>query len=228
MPNLITLRVELPQTKVKDAIDESQIIQFLLQNHNIEVLQIRRASSKLLKEINEILPKLESLDVIGLADYYMNDEEKLIRFLTLKYFMLFTKNDNELLPNVAFSHLQTLNLDLSSDFNENWMDFLTNRVNKNLHEFILNCADLTANQLSNISEYFTDLSAANFDCNCKMLSHDILNFIKQSKMLRNLELVIHIDSTDQEYLDKVLIPNWNIRFTPHSDGRMSIQIKLAK
>lgn len=226
--NLFNFNIELPDSRKKDGNDEIQIIRFLAKNRQIEQLTLSKTNLKLLKAINETLPKLEFLFLVGLAKHYMDNHDNPVELRSLKDLMILPDKMGKLPIKVAFSELFQLNIELHEEFNDKWLLFLIKQVNRDLVQFTLYCPKISIVHFLTIPEHFHSLRAAIFIGEFHLESNDILSFMAKAGLLKYLELNIKMIETEQQRLKTSLTTNWNLTYTPYDNGRVIIQIKLTQ
>lgn len=216
LTNLRTFHMDFSPANV-NAINETHITNFLKNNVRIENLRIYYTNLMLLKEVNEILPNLETLEISLFSDDYLNYPD-IVQFNNVKNLRMDYYGEEPRIPErIFFNQLQQFHLATSlSNFIDKWFEFIDNQVNRNLTTFILATIELEKEQLFTIPEKFPDLQTLIIECwSKKIRATEIISFMKKNKHLITLKMSIQIDGIELKKLQKVLENRWNVEFTPY-------------
>lgn len=226
LPGLKNLFVTLPQLKDENEIDESQITNFFKSNNQVEYLTITNTSLKLLSEANKILPKLTNLTLIHLSNDYSNYQGAPINFATVKHLKLTPSHAEDIPDNTMFDHLEGLTLNLTQNhFNDKWLQFVANQVNANLTVLFLDAADLIKEQFLAIAEQMPNLETVHISCDSRFVANDIVDFIKKSKSLNEIELTIQMADTETDRLRSILSGRWGMKEQTQIADKVKIILK---
>lgn len=223
-PNLGYLNVKLRKWKDQNHEDTSRIIPFLRDNPHIEHLQCHNCNLNLIKMANEILSKLNFLNVVNLSEDYGENLVEPIQLDDVRMLTVEIDNEYELPGKMIFGKLARFKL-IIKKFTDKWSEFLTNQVNADLMHFNLECEEIKKEQFRGIAEIMPNLEAIDVICTSGLESDDIVGFIVASKSLKNFDLHIHMNETEMRHLSEALPRDWDILDHKQQDNKVKISLK---
>lgn len=224
-PFLNSFHVKLSE-KTGNAFDESHIASFLKKNTQIKEISIIDSSLKALKDANDILSNLNSLEIDGLSKNYGDDKIDSVHFKNVKKLRVIANVENEIPQKVVFDQVDDLFIKTQNKFSTKWFDFISNQIHSKVNSFKLETVDLTKDQLLTIPNKMPDLKAVIVQSPVKFANDEVVDFVQTNKHLETLELIIKMDKADQDKLEKTLEKDWTVVFAPEgSDGNVKILIK---
>lgn len=223
---LIYLDVEVPRTfKRRSRPVDSNVLNLLRSNPQIEILVLRKSTLKLLKGAS-VLPHLKTLEINALSDQYFNHYGDAIQFETVEFLIITSDRKNRVPENVRFNHVYKLNLNIASEINDKWIEFITNQVNRNVTELKLVMFNISTENFWNVAEILPVLKRVSIECSSVFSANDILMFIEKSTKIVKLNLEIRILEPDERQLYENLQQNgWNISCSPAYGKKVSITLE---
>lgn len=220
--SLRKLAVSLRKSKSENKIDTKNVVNFLRENPTIGVLAVENCSLFLLKEINDILPQLDTLYISNLSEDYVNYDGKPIDFQHVRQLSIGLDYD-QMPAGIMFSHLNKLTLSIGQ-FDRKWMEFLNN-LNPDVKFLDIQVDHISKAHFVSISEKLHYLERAEFECPLPFTADDINNFIEKSHTLDEMILKIQMETTERERLKDILPVKLNVRYYTHVDKMVIIEIK---
>lgn len=226
LQNLMQLNVEFEQSIVSDGEDESQIVNFLKDNQQIEQLILTRSNLKLVEKVNKHLPKLKYLKVEQLLIDYSSHPSDVIHMKNLKHLSLRSYRVDEIPERFVFDRLEKLDLNIFPyKFTDAWTQFIANQVTKDLNEFTLDAADLSADQFVAIGKKLRHLETVSVSCRLTLTAEDIVEFTEICSSLINLELNIQMDEWERNRLNEILPIEWKIEEKMRQNDNIEMCVK---
>lgn len=211
-PCLNFLRVELESKLRQNFNIDEQVINFLKENSNIPALSISYSNLKFLKECFGILPHIEQLELTFFSKNYNNYEGEPIRFEKLKGLTIESLYDDVYLEHIHFDQLQNLNMDVQPKFNQKWSEFVNQQVNANISTLKLTSGRLTNKHILGTAEQKPNLKVAEFNSDLNITADTVLEFVKKSEHLRELELNVPMIDVETLKLHENIPHGWKIDF----------------
>lgn len=213
--------IEFP--KSTERFDESKISSFFQNNSQIEELRIVNANAKVLRVASEHLPKLKTLNIDGLADHYLNFQNR-IQFNNVKRLCI-TDREDKVPGNIIFDQIEDFFLDIQPTFSEKWIRFLTNQINSNLKKIKIFTSCLKNEDFLAITNIFRRIEIVSVRSDSPIKPKDVLKFLRMGKKLTNLNLIMKMNENDQKKLKDTLPIGTIVEFIPHYSGNLFIIIK---
>lgn len=225
LSSLIQLNLEFDRSKMNDGV-ESQIINFLKENQQIEQLALTRSTVKLVEKANEHLPKLKFLKLEQFSTDALSQQGDPIHMKNLVHFSLRSYHADEIPERLVFDQLDRLDMNIFPyTFTDAWAQFIAKHVDKDVNEFTLDAAVLTADQFVAISNKFRNLKNAGFSCAVKLTAEEIVEFTEKCESLAKLELNIQMDDWERSRLDEILSIEWKIEEKTRRNDDIEMTLK---
>lgn len=203
-------------------LSQAQVKQMLLLNPTIRSLALTNNSEIFLKNVVEILPELDSLEIKELQLHHGDPERfddiyfKHVRKLKITSKTIFT------LKNTHFEHLQDLSIDLMPNVISAWESFINNQ--KGLIKLTMKNS-IDAMKISHFAEIWPKLEKVLIHCDKDVDGQTIEAFVKRSKELKVLTLENFFDDMKTEFLLNRLGNEWNMRFLDNENPENGFQLR---
>lgn len=224
-PNLLLFGVELSKRNDRNAIDESHVASFLRKNTQITALRIKHVNLRMLKVASEILPQLDALEILLLAEDYLNVDDAAIHFNKVNY--LFIESPDGRLPeNIHFDQIVELTVKVRPTITEKWFEFIKNNIN-NFNTFRIYLNRLPDERVLNIrDETFQSKEIYIFSSSMSSAQH-VMNFIGDyyRKGGKYLNIHIRMDKTEKIILQQIVKKNRNIKIESDSDEMANVIVE---
>lgn len=227
-PNLSDLQVTLKPFSDETTNLNVQVIRFLKDNSEISKLSIEYSNLKFLKEINDILPKLQNLDLGTLWQNYQNNHSDPIQFKQVETLTIRSIWDHVYPDQLHFDQLQELDLVIGYEFNDKWTEFIHNQINGNLTTLNLITGTLTNDQFLAIVEKKPHLIEAKIAVDSNISADTIITFIKSSEHLRRLHLTALMSQVELQQLQDEIGNDWDIRYFGRFPSKNNVVVSLTK
>lgn len=222
--NLVYLNVKLRKSREQNHEDTTRVIHFLKENPQIQHLAVHNCNLNLVKMANEILSQLNFLSVVNLSEDYSDYHDEPIQLDGVRMLTVEVDNENELPLKIVFANLERLKL-IIKKFTDKWSEFLTSQVNTNLKHFAIDAVEISKEHFLDIAERLPELEAVDVTCTSKLETDDIVGFVGSSKSLKNFDLHLHMNESEQRRLSEVLPRDWNIVDQIQSENKVKISLK---
>lgn len=220
-PNLTWLDLH----NVKDS-NVKMVANFLKINSNIQTSKLYWANRNTLKEISENLPKLKTLTIVRLANYFSYNCDDDIHFESVESLsMVVCGKDTP--ENIHFHQLQKLHLQIDSEFTDKWMHFL-NQTSSNVNRIKIYTGKMKNEHLLNIPMALPSLKTVTIEAKSKFKADDVGQFIEKSIQLNTLNMLIEMDQNERNILEKNLEKLWTITFTPTFETTNKIRVHIDR
>lgn len=219
----VKLPNEFPHASI--GTNETHVISFLKKNKRIKEFTVSFSTSKLLKNVNNLIPQLETLSLKRIHSDFANNATKTVDFATVKHLTFYSRY-GEIPEMTVFKHLQRLVLHFDAINSHEWEFFLTNQVNKNVDDLEIHCQWLLAGQFVAIPKLLHNLKRTFVASNFKFKATDIVQYIEKSKRLCYLRIFVGMDESEVEKSDDLLPENWNVQYI--STGFTGVEIIFRK
>lgn len=167
-----------------------EVIEMLQRNPQIRSLKLGCSSRRFLQKINEMLPNLESLELIYFQESFSQNENEIL-FKNVKIFTIFTMfGDPKCIPtNIHFEKFVELHTNVSPMEYNWWIDFIKN--NKDLKKLHLDqgCADTRI--LDAITAMELNLVEISLTVDLHVGYENIVKFVKANKQVEIFRFLHH-------------------------------------
>lgn len=145
-----------------------------------------------------------------LSDDYSAYDGDVIQFDTVKALQIHV-DDQEIAEKIAFKKVQTISLDIETEFNDKWMDFVNRQLNEDLCKLHLYPKMITKDQLLNLAQKLS-MKSAKIECDIELVAEDVVNFLRNSnKKLEKFAITAKINETDRTELMKIISTEWDVQ-----------------
>lgn len=221
--SLISIEMKSPN---ENGVDDSHIDNFFKINPRIETLKLREANLKLLNRA-KIIPNLKFLNIESMSEDYLNYQSDAIHFDTVTNVTI--QSYDQIPEKIHFNQLKELFLDITTEFNENWIEFISKQVNPGLNTFILFNKNLKIDNLLAISDKLTKLQTflvRDNEPTNEFIAEDIVEFVMKCKDLDTFEIVIGMEKTEQNDLKRILSGIFVVDLTQVATARDKDMVKI--
>lgn len=211
LPNLNIFALDVPKSQGDGLNDESIVIKFFKQNRQIKVQVIDGGNLKILKQLSEIHPTLNLLQLFALSEDCSNNQGDPVKFTTIKEVYVVSHNADEIPRNLYFDQLYQFTLHIHpNDFTDKWAQYINKQVNLDLNNLYLNVGELSFEQLLSISKMKPNLRNVAVRCSSNFLADDLVEFLKTNHFLNVLDMNNQMTELEQNHLKEILPKQWNI------------------
>lgn len=210
---------------IENEINETHVASFLKKNPQIKAFEINDPSLKVLKEVNDNLPNLISLEINGLSKNYGNDKIDSVHFKNVKKIAIRTQNENEIPEKIGFHQVNNITLNINTTFSDKWFDFIANKIHSKVIYFKLETKSLTKDQLLNLPEKLPDLTEVALHSPVEFAADDVIHFIEKVNHLQILQIFIEMDKNEQDKFKNKFKDDKSVSLTPYQDG---VVIKIVR
>lgn len=225
-PHLTCVHVNLPRLKVEELPDETYVVDLIKRSPEIKHFSIKHSSLTLLKEVNDILPQLDNLELHYLAKNYFEFCGDPIRFENVIALTVFEDQSDFRTPEkIHFHRVEQLTLNLQPEFTDTWFDFIDKQLNQTITTFNLTVGILSNEHLSNIPTVLPNLKTAVIRCGTDFTAGEIMTFLGKSEHLKIVELIIQMEKLEQNNLKSKLQGKWRYAIHP---ARRRVKINLER
>lgn len=209
--------------ELKKTNDEN-VLNFLKDNTQITTLSIGHGNLNFLNEVNGILPALKNLKLNELSEDYLNCECD-PRFEKVENFTIESNHNSTYPEHIHFNYLQELTLNIQPEFNEKWIEFISQRMGLNIYRLTLQSAVLPNEQILTIAEKMSKLKTAKIVCQSQIPAHAITGLIEKCDQLHTLEVDAFMDEIEEQSLQDELHSEWDMHYSFFPGGRVKITIE---
>lgn len=225
-PKLVKFSVKIPSDK-QTKIDETKIIDFLKSNTQIDTLEIRSPSLKLLRATNDILQNLMSLKLSSIDSDYSNYIDDAIHFNSVKELII--KSISIAPKMIFFNQLMKLSLNVKPELTAEWLTFINRNLNRELNVFSLTTEKLTNEQLQNILIKLTTLNDVTIKSKSKFTAKNIVDLVESRNFLYNIRFDVLMDKKEQVKLKKKLnSSDCTTKIMPFQSARDRVDIEILR
>lgn len=225
-PQLKCVHVNLPKLKVAELPDETFVVHLIENSPEIKHFSIKHSSLMLLKEVNEILPQLDNLELHYLAKNYSNFCGDTINFENVIGLTVFEDQSDYKIPEkIHFHRLEQLTLNLQPEFTDTWIDFISKQLNQTITTFNLTVGILSNEHLLNIPIILPNLETVVIRCGTDFTAGEIMTFLSKSEHLKNVEMIIQMEKIEVSNLRSKLQGKWRYAIHP---ARRRVKINLER
>lgn len=209
------LYIDLPKEDFEGLPNENYVENLVRKNPNIHTLSIQHSSLSLLKELNEKLPKLGSLELRFLSKDYKNYQGNSINFEHVKFLTIHIDHNDDRIPDgIIFQQIQVLDLNIRPEFTDNWIDFIDTQINQNISRFELYTCLLSSEHLVEITEKLTTLEYSVISCGTQFKAIEIITFLRKIETIKNAVFDIRMTKSEQYILKSKLKKAWKCEINP--------------
>lgn len=204
------------------------ILNFLNDNDKISTLKTNECRLLYLKDTYEVLSKLKHLILTDFPAGYAEHSNsfKPIHFKQLERLTITLIADRRLLYGIHFDQIHEFDLFVEYKFNDEWIEFIDKQINQNLSSLMLEAQGLNNKQILTIVGRKPYLKTAKFFSNSNITADTIIEVIKDSKHLSELELYVAMIEAEVKKLKNKINNNWNIELYRFSvANRVSVMLQ---
>lgn len=168
-----------------DGFVDADVIDMIQKNPQLESLSLENASMKLLKFVNEQLPKLKSFEIVTkYKDSSFSGEGEMIKFENVENVSLKFYSD-EVPRRIIFPKANKLEMECSSELDDTWIDYL--KQSHNLSVLTVNCR-ISNEQIATLAKGMESLTEIHITCAMDVENQTIIKFIESNPKIKIFQL----------------------------------------